>query len=312
MLMAVSFTRPDPLLLTIALAERTRSIRFMVACRSGLISPTYFVQQINTVSLLCGGRVCLNIVCGHTPEELKYYGDFLSHDERYERTDEFLRICRSFWNGPGEVDFDGRYFRIVKGRLMTPFKVGQGSPEIFLSGNSRKAAELAVAHACCQWRIAAEPSALVPQVEPVLRRGTEVGLLVSVIARPTRSDAIEAAEALIAGLGSDSRAVHEILAEQSDSVGFTSTYRSAEEASSRWLSPTLWTGAVPYLGPPAICLVGSYPEVAGALIEYGRIGISQFLLMGRPAAREMKHFGNGVLPLVRSQEQAMFPASAIS
>ena len=44
--------------------------------------------------MLTGGRVSLNIVAGHSPDEQRYYGDFLTHDERYERTDEFLTICR--------------------------------------------------------------------------------------------------------------------------------------------------------------------------------------------------------------------------
>ena len=57
------------------------------------------VQQINTLSVLTRGRVSLNIVAGHTPHEQRYYGDFLAHDERYERTDEFLTICRRFWGG---------------------------------------------------------------------------------------------------------------------------------------------------------------------------------------------------------------------
>jgi len=107
MLMAIGFTRPDPTLLSIAIGKRTRTMKFMIACRSGLISPLYFVQQINTASQLIGGRLCINIVCGHTPHELKYYGDHLSHDERYERTSEFLTICRALWRGERDVGFEG-------------------------------------------------------------------------------------------------------------------------------------------------------------------------------------------------------------
>src|SRR4029077_9645182 len=98
-------------------------IKFMVACRPGLITPTLFVQQVNTLSTLIGGRVSINIVAGHTPNELRYYGDSLPHDERYARTDEFLTICRAFWarGEDGEVDFEGRHYRIDRGRLNTPF-----------------------------------------------------------------------------------------------------------------------------------------------------------------------------------------------
>src|SRR5262245_40832244 len=94
MLMAIGFSRPDPMLLSVDLGLETEHIKFMVACRAGLLSPTTFVQQVNTVSALLQGRICLNMVCGHTPHELRYYGDFLPHDARYERTDEFLSICQ--------------------------------------------------------------------------------------------------------------------------------------------------------------------------------------------------------------------------
>jgi len=70
MLMAIGFTRPDPTLLSIAIGKRTRTIKFMIACRSGLISPLYFVQQINTLSALTDGRVSLNVVAGHSPAEI--------------------------------------------------------------------------------------------------------------------------------------------------------------------------------------------------------------------------------------------------
>ena len=65
--MAFSFTRPDPVLLSMALGLKTERMKFMIAIRSGIISPTLFVQQINTLSALTNGRVCINMVTGHTP-----------------------------------------------------------------------------------------------------------------------------------------------------------------------------------------------------------------------------------------------------
>src|ERR1700686_3814362 len=64
-----SFARPDPLTLASALGMLTTKIKFMVAVRSGTISPTLFVQQVNTVSALTNVRVCVNVVAGHTPDE---------------------------------------------------------------------------------------------------------------------------------------------------------------------------------------------------------------------------------------------------
>ncbi len=77
----------------------------------------------------------------------------------------------------------------------------------------------------------------------------------------------------------------------------------AEESGSDWLTPYLWTGAVPFLGAPAIALVGSFDEVAEAMMIYKRSGITQFLLMGWPDLEEMTLFSQEVLPRVRSLER---------
>lgn len=304
MLMAIGFTRPDPSMLSVAISRHTEKIKFMIAVRSGLISPTYFVQQINTASALTRGRVSINIVCGHTPHELRYYGDFLPHDERYDRTDEFLSVCRAFWEGQGEVDFQGKYYAVERGRISTPFiSEDRSCPEIFLGGNSEKAAELAAKHASCLWRFPDAPEKLQPQIQPVLDAGKEAGLLVSLIARATREEALGAAHRLIEGFGAETKDAHKQFAARSDSQGFTSVYKLSEDEEASWLTPYLWVGAVPYLGAPSIALVGSFEEVAEAMIGYKRLGISQFLFLGWPDIEEMTLFGAHVLPLVRKKER---------
>ena len=104
-LVDLNVAKPDPIALATALAVRTERMKFIVAARSGLLSPTLFVQQINTLSTLANGRVSLNIVAGHSPAEQRSYGDFLSHDERYERTEEFLTICHALWRRVDGVSF---------------------------------------------------------------------------------------------------------------------------------------------------------------------------------------------------------------
>ena len=305
LLMAFGFTRPDPMVLSAVLGMETKKINFMIACRPGVISPTAFVQQINTVSALTNGRVHINIVTGHSPHELRYYGDFLEHDQRYERTDEFLSICRAFWRRDGEVNFQGKYFGVQNGRLNTPFVSGdRTSPEIFLGGNSEQAEQLAIKHANCLWRFADSPENLRSRIPQITAEGIEVGLLVSILARPTREAAVRDAYAMIRSLTEKQpQAFGKEFAQRTDSVAYRSTLELAEKNKSDWLTPWLWTGAIPYLGSPAIALVGGPEEIASAIMEYKEIGISQFLFMGWPDLDEMTYFGKEVLPLVREKEQ---------
>src|SRR5262249_23901399 len=152
----------------------------------------------------------------------------------------------------------------------------------FLGGNSALAEKLAISHADCLWRLPDNPKALKERIRRIVESGTEVGLLVSMIARPSHTQAVEAAYSMIEGLGQKPKQTHQDFAKKSDSIAFTSTFELAESTGSDWLSPNLWVGAVPYLGAPAIALVGSAAEVASAILEYKQIGISQFLFMGWP------------------------------
>lgn len=303
MLMAIGFTRPDPMLLSLMLGQKLEKIKFMVAVRPGLISPTLFVQQINTLSCLVNGRVHINVVSGRSPQEHRYYGDFLNHDQRYQRTAEFLAICNAFWQQEEEVNFQGNFYEIEKGKINTPFISPETSnPEIFLGGNSDSAAEIAGKYADCLWRFPDAPEKLQPQIQTVLERGKEVGLLVSLITRPTQEEAIAAAQTLVERFGDQTKEVVREFHKQSDSEGFQSVFALSQKEESHWITPYLWTGAVPYLGAPAIALVGSYENIAKAMMEYKAIGISQYLFMGWPDIEEMTHFAQGVIPLLGSAE----------
>lgn len=304
-LTAFGFHRADPIVLATALGMRTERAKFLVAVRSGVCSPTAFVQQVNSVASVTGGRICLNVVAGHTPEEQRGYGDFLPHDERYARADEFLTVCRALWDSREPVSFRGDYYRVEDARLNLAFGAeGRTAPEIYVGGNSPQAAELAVKHGDCLLRLPDAPAAMRPSVEAVTSRGTEVGLLVSLVIRDTRAEAVAAAEAMVERLGDRPRQTHRAFRERSDSVAFTSMIGLAESAEDPWLSPYLWTGAVPLLGAPAVALVGSPEDIAEALREYREIGVTQFLFMGWPDLDEMTRFARDVLPLVRAEERA--------
>ena len=308
LLTAFGFHRPDPIALAAALGVLTAKIKFMVAVRSGVISPTSFVQQVNTVSALTQGRICLNVVGGHTPKEQRAYGDFLNHDERYARTDEFLSICRALWANEGPVSFKGAYYEIEDAAVKTPFVSNERrGPEIFLGGASDAALELAVRHAHCLWTLPRRPEEMGRNLQAVLASGTEVGLLVSMIARPSREEAVSDAYALLDRVGGKARQVHEEFSARSDSVAFTGTLALAEQSGSDWLTPWLWTGAVPFLGAPAIALVGSYDEVAAAIRTYEDVGINQFLFMGWPDIEEMKRFAGEVRPRLE-ESHALIPS----
>ncbi len=304
-------TKPDPIVLATALGVATDRVEFIVAYRSGASCPTTFTQQINSLSSLINGRVSLNIVAGHSPSEQAYYGDFLPHDERYERTEEFLAICHAFWRGDAPVDYDGRYYRVEDAVLNTPFvSPSRRHPEIFIAGGSDAARNLAIRQGTCWMRLGDTPGRVAESIEPVLAANTEAGLRMAVVCRATRAQADDAAQALVEDEtpSHGERTAERVFVRASDSVSMATSYALAEE---EWLTPWLWTGAIRSHGAPCLAIVGSPKDVVEALLEYKRIGVSHFILSGWPKQEEMDRFGRDVMPLLRDRERALGGTSPI-
>jgi len=298
----LSFSRyePDTILAACAVGQATKKLKFIVAYRMGLMQPTTFVQQVNTLSALIDGRVALNVVAGSSTLEQHGYGDFLEHDERYARAGEFLTVCRSFWQGDGEVNFEGEYCRVEKGKLHTPFVAPDRTvPEIYVSGHSEQAQQLALTQGSCWLRLIDTPEKLRPLVTRFRERGVEVCLRLCIVCRPTRDEALAAAHSLLPGddIGRQERA---ILA-GSDSQTLKQALAAADEVG--WLSRQLWAGLVPFYGSSAMTLVGTPEELAEVFLQYKRIGVTQFIISGWPKLDEMLIFGREVLPLVREAER---------
>ena len=306
LLVDISYAKPDPVLLATALAVRVPEIRLMVAIRSGLLSPTLFAQQVNTFSQLTGQRICLNVVAGYSPEEQRYYGDFLPHDERYARTAEFLEICNRIWDG-APVTFGGNYYTVEEARIATAFEHGGigPRPEIFIGGNSDPARDLAIAQGSCWMRMADSPEVVAAAIAPVLAAGKEAGLRLSILCAPTRDEALSRAEALVASVnrnGDVTATAERNFVHKTDSQSIQHAWKAAE---TEWLTPVLWTGAVRTHGAPSIALVGDPDQVADGLLEFGRLGISQFILSGWPKEEAMIFFGQEVIPRVRREEAGL-------
>jgi alkanesulfonate monooxygenase len=299
-LIAFNKYEPDPILISCALGLATRRLKFICAYRSGLLQPTTLVQQLNTLSTLIDGRLALNIVAGSSSAEQHGYGDFLSHDERYARAGEFLEVCNAFWRNEREVDFAGKYYRVEQGKLHTPFLApDRTAPEIYISGHSEGAERLARRQGSCLLRAADAPDKLRAAVARARAQGIEVCLRMCVICRPTRAEAIAAAESLLP--------VQEIPRPERDIVVKDDSQMYADAAvvdeKEKWLTGSLWTGLVPYYGPVWTTLVGTPAEIAAALLEYKDIGVTQFIMSGWPEVDEVVAFGRDVLPLVRAAER---------
>ncbi|MER9122160.1 FMNH2-dependent alkanesulfonate monooxygenase [Mesorhizobium sp. M0959] len=286
-----------------ALAPLTQRLRFLVAVRPGLQSPTLAARMTSTLDRISGGRLLINVVTGGDPLENKGDGIFLSHDERYEVTREFLDIYKAVLRGE-TVAYEGRHLRIEDGRLLFP-PVQTPHPPLYFGGSS-EAANAVAAEQIDKYLTWGEPPADVAAKVDHVRglaekagRQVSFGIRLHVIVRETNDEAWADADRLISRLDDKTIAEAQKVFARMDSVGQSRMSRlHGGRRDKLEISPNLWAGVGLVRGGAGTALVGDAATVAERIDEYRRIGIDTFILSGYPHLEEAYRFGELVLPLL--------------
>jgi alkanesulfonate monooxygenase len=294
----------DAWLTTSALSQVTDRLKFLVAFRPGLISPTLAAQQAQTFQRISGGRLLLNVVTGGDPIEQRRFGDFLSHDERYARTAEFLQVLRGASSGT-PFDFTGEHFR-VEGATASLSE--WGLPPLFFGGASPAAEDVAARHVDVYLAWGETP----PQIKERLDRmrekaaaaGRELsfGIRLHVLGRDTSKQAWDEAQRMVDDL--DPSRVAEVQKQLAamDSVGQRRMQTlHGGSRSELEIYPNLWAGYGLVRGGAGTAVVGSHEEVAERLEEYHALGIDHAILSGQPHLEEAYWFGEGAGRLLRQR-----------
>jgi len=123
----------DSWIVASAIAPFTERLRYLVAVRPGLQSPSVAARMTATLDRISNGRLLINVVTGGDPVENKGDGIFLSHDERYAVTREFLDVYGDLLAGK-IVNVEGKHIRIEDGRLLFP-PVQSPRPPLYFGGS---------------------------------------------------------------------------------------------------------------------------------------------------------------------------------
>jgi alkanesulfonate monooxygenase len=304
----------DAWVITAALTQLTRSFKYLVAFRPGLVSPTLAAQMAATYQRVSEGRLLLNVVVGGDGIEQRRYGDWSEKDERYARAGEFLRIVRELWSGE-EVDFDGRFLRVEGARLLDP----PAWPDIYLGGSSPAAIECAAecADVFLTW---GEPLAQVEEKLAAVSRAADqagrelrFGIRLHAICRDTADEAWAVADRMLAGLSAEQIAAAQQIQRVSESEGqrrMTALHDGS--TASLEVAPNLWAGIGLVRGGAGTALVGSHQEVAERISEYHELGIDEFILSGYPHLEEAYRVGEGLIPVLRDRGLLDAPTSPVA
>lgn len=294
----------DAWVTTAMLSQRTERLKFMIAFRPGLVSPTLAAQMASTFQRLSGGRLLLNVVTGGDGEEQRALGDRLEKDARYERTAEFLSIVRDLWRGE-QVDLDGAQLSVSGAQLE---QLPSPAPPIYFGGSSPAALDVAARHVDVYLSWGEPPSLLdrklraLEEIAGARGRRLGLGIRLHVVSRDTAEEAWREAERLLEGIPAETIEQIQARLRRSESEGqrrMMSLHNGS--ASGLEVAPNLWAGVGLARGGAGTALVGSHEEVADRIEEYAALGISEFVLSGYPHLEEAYWFGEGVLPLLRGR-----------
>ena len=294
----------DAWLTAAALLAETERLKFLVAFRPGLLSPTLAAQQAATLQRYSGGRLQLNIVTGGENAEQQRFGDWLEHDERYSRTAEFLHIVKSIWTQES-VDFDGEYYQVRDARVSSP---PDPVPDLYFGGASPAALPIAARYVDSYLTWGEPPAAAAAKINSVrdlaetYGRTLRYGIRLHTISRDTSAEAWAVAEKLVKELSSDQIAQATRVHASSESEGQRRmTALHGGRTDQLEIYPNLWAGVGLVRGGAGTSLVGSHEEVANLIFEYYSSGFDEFVLSGYPHLEEAYYFAEGVLPLLRAK-----------
>ncbi len=293
----------DPWITASALAAETRYLKFLVAVRPGLMQPPVAARMASALDHISEGRLLINVVAGGDPVELAGDGVFLSHDERYKETDEFMTVWKSLLEGEN-VNFEGDHIKVENSSLLFP-AYQSPRPPIYFGGSSEAGQEVAAEHTdvYLTWgepiEQVKEKIASVKAKAAKKGRTVRFGIRLHVIVRETEAEAWEAAERLIKYVDDDVIAKAQATLSRQDSTGQKRMFELHKgDRSKLEISPNLWAGVGLTRGGAGTALVGSPESVAARIKEYQEIGIESFIFSGYPHLEEAYHFAELVFPLL--------------
>ncbi|MFH5924395.1 LLM class flavin-dependent oxidoreductase [Roseomonas xinghualingensis] len=298
---------PDGLQLAAHAAAHTKQVGFLVAHRPGFMAPTNAARAYNTLDQLSNGRAAIHVISGGDDTDQARDGDWLSKDDRYARTDEYVSILKSVWTGNAPVDHEGAYYRI-KGALPTVRSVQASRIPIYFGGASEAALRVAGCHAdvYALWgETHAQVREIVSRVRAeAARHGRQDDVRFSLSFRPILAETEEAAWAKAEAILGRIREVRGQAALGPNNHG------PQNAGSQRLLAAAalgdrpegrLYTAIARETGARGntTALVGTPEQVAEAFLEYYDLGVTTFLIRGFDPLEDAAEYGRSLLPATR-------------
>ncbi|MEW9500951.1 LLM class flavin-dependent oxidoreductase [Jeotgalibacillus marinus] len=274
-----------------ALAAVTDKIEIMTAIRPGFHNPAVTAKMTANIDHISNGRFTLNVVSAWWAEEAKQYGGvFTEHNERYDRTEEFIKVMKSLWT---EETFShkGKFYNI-DGTKLEPKPVQRPNPILYAGGESPRGKETIVNHCDAYVMHGGTVKEIEKKIDEMKQRRAiagkdpfqSFGMAAYIICRDTEEEVQEELERItdvkdVSGYAGYNDFVSKSQLEQQVKLLDYSV-------SNRGLRPNL---------------IGTPEQIADRIIAFEQVGLDLLLLQFSPQLEEMKRFSTKVMPLVEKK-----------
>ncbi|NLP63617.1 dimethylsulfone monooxygenase SfnG [Paraburkholderia sacchari] len=281
-----------------ALLQSTTKLKVLAAILPGPWHPAVVAKQIATIDHISNGRIAINVVSGWFKGEFTGIGEpWLEHDERYRRSNEFIRALKGIWT-EDNFTFKGDFYRF-NNYTLSPKPVQKPHPEIFQGGSSRAARDNAASVSDWYFTNGNTPENLKAQIDDIRAKAAQnnhqvrIGVNAFVIARDTEEEAKAVLDDIIKHAHVE--AVHAF----GDAV--KEAGKASPEGEGNWAKST-FEDLVQYNDGFRTNLIGTPQQIAERIVELKSIGVDLVLTGFLHFIEEVEYFGEKVLPLVRELE----------
>ena len=274
-----------------ALAAVTEKIEIMTAVRPGFHNPAVTAKMAANIDQISNGRFTLNVVSAWWEEEARQYGGaFTAHDERYERTEEFLEVLKGLWT-EDTFSYDGKYYSIANTHLH-PKPVQRPNPILYAGGESARGKETIVNH-CDAYvmhggtveEVAVKIQGMKQQREAAGKAPFSCfGMAAYVVCRDTEEQAQEELARITNVKESSGYAGYNDFVSKSQLEQQVKLFDYS--VSNRGLRPNL---------------IGTPDQIADQILAFEEAGVDLLLLQFSPQLEEMERFAKQVMPLVEEK-----------
>lgn len=282
-----------------ALLAKTEKLKVIAAILPGPWKPALAAKQLATIDYLTEGRIAVNVVSGWFKGEFDAIGEeWPEHDERYVRSEEFIKTLKGIWT-QDNFSFQGKYYTF-NNYTLKPKPIQKPTIEVFQGGSSRAARDMASRVSDWYFTNGNTVEEIKKQIDDIKEKAKQhnhevkIGVNAFIIARDTEKEAQAVLQEIIHKANIE--AVH-AFSDATKEAGAAS-----KEGEGNWAKSS-FEDLVQYNDGFKTNLIGTPQQIAQRIIDLKHVGVDLILSGFLHFIEEIEYFGKHVLPLVRELEE---------